>query len=90
VNTKYNIRTVKVAVIPEGDCLFSERVTLVEIHDESGGEFLRVTQQSMSEDIEKQQILIEEEEWPTLRVAIDQMIGEIKKNKPKETPCEDA
>lgn len=85
MTTKYHIRTMKVAVIPEGDPLFSERVTTVGIYDEAAGEFLKVTQQSMSEDIEKQQILIEEEEWPTLKMAIDQMIGEIKKNKPKES-----
>ena len=85
MTTEYIVRPLKIAVAPKGDPIFSERVTTIEIVDESAGEHLKVTQQSMHPDIERQQIFIEEDEWPALRIAIDQMVSEIKKNKPKES-----
>lgn len=67
------IRTTQIHVVPPGEPLYSEMATTVSVTDESGGEFVEV-EQSGRGDLGK--IMIEPNEWPALRDAIDQMIGE--------------
>ena len=62
----YVERVTKVVVNRIGDALFEEWSTSIEIDDESGGEFLVVSQ-----DCGK--IKIDAEEWPAIRKAIDRM-----------------
>ena len=70
-------RITKVTVIPEGEPLFSEMATEVEIVDEAGGEFIKVSQcHSRVGDDARGEICIAPEEWPTLKLAIDEMIRE--------------
>lgn len=61
-----------------GEPIFSEMATHVEIEDEASGEFIVVTQEGGSED--KEGIHIAPAEWPAIRAAIDQMMGEIAKH----------
>lgn len=68
-------RTVAVVVAPKGDHLFSEMSTRIEIVDEAAGEFLQVSQKTGRPDGERM-ILVDPDEWPALRQAIDKMIGE--------------
>lgn len=72
--TKYETRVTRLAVLPAGEKLFSETCTEVRITDESGGEFVEVTQDKGS--LENGMIQINSDEWPSLRDAIDQMIKE--------------
>jgi hypothetical protein len=69
-------RTTKVTVLPKGEPLFHEGATEIEIIDEAGGEFLRVSQCS---DAHEGKIHIDMHEWPTLKAAIDKMIKECRK-----------
>ena len=69
----YEMRVTRVVVLPQGQELFSEQATIVEIDDENGGEFLKVSQQTGTETSEC--IGIDHEEWPFIRQTIDAMIG---------------
>jgi len=64
-------RIVKVMVAPEGANLFDLGVFFFEIDDESGGEYVKVTQNVAHGDSE---IAIEPKEWPQLRAAIDDVM----------------
>lgn len=76
--TEYETRWIKMAVVPKGEHLFSEYATDVEIVDEAAGEFLRVSQCRAND---AGHILIDVDEWPALRNAIDIMIKECRGDK---------
>lgn len=61
-------RTIKLAVLPSTEPIFSERCFTVEIDDEAAGEFVVLKQNGQS-------VGISPDEWPMLRTAINQMIG---------------
>jgi hypothetical protein len=66
----YETRTTKVVIVPEGEPLFNQEATEIEIVDEAAGEFVEVRQCSDAYD---GKIGITVEEWPTIRKAIDQI-----------------
>lgn len=68
---KYETRTTRITVAPEGEPTFSEMATHIEIDDEAAGEFVSVTQPGGAGGIK-----ICPQEWPAIREAIDKMIGE--------------
>lgn len=70
--TKFSTRIVKLIVLPEGDPVFSERATTVEIVDEAAGEFVTVMQ-----DVDGRQMTIRLDcnEWPAIRQAIDTIVS---------------
>ena len=70
--TEYVTRTTQFIVAPKGHNTFSEDATTITITDDAGGEFVVVEQNTA--DYGK--IAINPEEWPVLRAAIDQLIGE--------------
>lgn len=45
----YHTRTIAIMVKPEGDPTFSEMATIIQIEDESGGEFVVVSQHGTPE-----------------------------------------
>ena len=65
-------RTTAVTVLPEGEPIFSEMATTVSIDDLAGGEFVEVEQASGAQP---GKIIINPEEWPELREAINRMIN---------------
>lgn len=75
----YETRVTQVAVCPTGEPLYSEMLTAVEIATESGGEYVNVTQHGPGA---AGKIAIMPEEWPTLRAAIDDMIGLCRSEQP--------
>jgi len=81
--TTYETRTLKIAVLPKGEPLFSEEATTVEIMDEAAGEFLEIKQQSDRTENVSQAILVNDYEWPALRAAIDRMIKECRQHDDK-------
>ena len=60
-------RTIKWALVPPNEPLFSERVTEIEIQDEGGGEFVAIRQHH--EGYVK--VAFDTEEWQSIRAAID-------------------
>jgi hypothetical protein len=69
----YETRTLKIAVMPENEPIFSDGVTEVQIADEAGGEFVEVSQ---CNDDNVGKIQIDPIEWPHIREAINKMIKE--------------
>ena len=69
----YETRTTKITVLPKGEPVFHEGATEIAIVDEAGGEYLEVSQCSLSHE---GKIIIDRVEWPTLKAAIDRMIKE--------------
>lgn len=67
----YEARLTGVVVLPEGESIFADSATTIKLEDESGGEFVVVSQQCG--DYGK--IGIEAANWPAIRDAIDLMIG---------------
>jgi len=70
---KYEIRTTGLIVAPEGTPIYHAMATEIRIMDESCGEFVSVRQ--LREDAAGE-LRIEPAEWPTLREAIELMVGE--------------
>jgi hypothetical protein len=63
-------------VHPAGEAtILSEMVTMISIEDEGGGEFVKAEQANTGS------ILINPDEWPELREAIDRMITECRSEK---------
>lgn len=71
----YATRIISMAILPEGQPLFSEMATKVSIVDQAAGEYVEVEQHGRT-DIGK--ICISPDEWPKLKRAIDTMIAECK------------
>jgi hypothetical protein len=69
----YEIRATKLIVAPEGEQVYSEMCTSVEIKDEAAGEFVLVSQTGRTDFGE---VAISPEEWPKIRDAIDRMISQ--------------
>jgi hypothetical protein len=67
-------RVTRLTVVPPGDPLFSEMATHVEIEDDAGGEFVAVRQ--CNDNSKPGEVLIDADEWPAIRDAIDRMISE--------------
>lgn len=75
---KYITRITRLTVLPEKEPIFSEAATHIEIDDASGGEYIKVTQESGNADAGKS-VLINDDEWPAIRDAIETMFAEIRK-----------
>ena len=65
----YITRPIKWIVLPEGEPVFCEQATTIEITDESGGEFVTVSQQR--DEPNAQTIKIDRDDWPLIRNAIE-------------------
>jgi hypothetical protein len=68
----YGIYKLGIIVKPEGEPIYSEMATNITIDDASGGVFVCITQNT--EDSGK--ILINPNEWPVIKAAIDEMFVE--------------
>lgn len=55
-------------ILPEGEAIFHERATVITVEDEAAGEFLKVHQHHVNDG---GTILIDPDEWPILKQAID-------------------
>ena len=66
-------RITSLIVLPEGEPIFSELATIVRIEDESGGEYIIVSQDSVPG---RGNVAINPEEWPDIRDAIERMMKE--------------
>lgn len=74
--TDYKIRTTQITVHPaDNPTILSEMATTVSIDDEGGGEYVRAEQTNTGA------ILINPDEWPAIREAIDRMVSECRGEK---------
>lgn len=74
----YEKRVVSVVVNKAGQPLYSETATTIEIVDEGGGEFIRISQEGGHTDFLKF-LTVDPDEWPTLRQSISEMIDGCRK-----------
>lgn len=73
---KYETRATKIVVVPEGEPIFGDLATSIEIQAESECyEFLVIKQNLIAEGIR-----IDPQEWPVIRAAIDEMIGRCRRD----------
>ena len=68
----YETRVTCMTVLPDGEPIFSEAATRIEIVDEAAGEYVVVSQCGDNEG----KVQIEPDNWPEIRIAIDAMIKE--------------
>lgn len=73
-NEKTEVRIIKILVAPKGEPQFHEMATSIEIDDECGGEFVRITQNLPH--AKEGQICIDPDEWAVLRDAVGYMVGQ--------------
>lgn len=74
MSAEYEKRTLKIGILMKGQPIFHDSITEIEIVDEAGGEFLKVTQHK--DDEQCGSIFIDPSEWKMLKQAIDEMIKE--------------
>ena len=72
--TNYETRITQFTVLPAGEPIFSERATVITIEDEAAGEYVTLTQHHGGEE---PKILIEADDWPLIRQAVETMLAEI-------------
>lgn len=70
---RYDVRIIKIAVIPKGEPLFSEMSTYIAIEDEAAGEFVKISQEGGHTDMAKS-IIVSPNEWGSIKAAIDFMV----------------
>ena len=69
----YEIRTTALSVCRKSEGRLSDHTTEIRITDDGAGEFVEVQQLASTVN---GQIGISREEWPSLREAIDRLLGE--------------
>lgn len=72
--SQYHVITTRLTVVPEGEPIYSEMATHIEMQDEAAGAFVELVQIGQIGDEGRSVIRIDLEEWPAIRGAIDQMI----------------
>jgi hypothetical protein len=72
---EYETRTIKVLVGVKGEPSYNELGFVIEITDEGGGGFVEV-----SPTTEPGKIRIDSASWPTLRDAIERLLGECRED----------
>ena len=77
---EYETRVTKVVVLPKGEPLFSEQATTIEIQDEAGGEFVKVSQEGGHTDYAKH-ICFSHQDWEAIKPEIDRMLTECRDDK---------
>jgi hypothetical protein len=70
----YIIRTTAITVTPPNAPLYDPHCTKIEITDDSGGEYLTITQVGIDPG---DPIKIDQDEWPAIQQAISQLISTI-------------
>lgn len=71
--SKFITRTTRLTVLPQGEPIFSEMATHIEIEDEAAGEFITISQ--CRDDTDKEQkICIDPEEWPAIKAAVESLM----------------
>lgn len=84
--TQYHTRTTRLTVLPEGEPIFSERATHIEIDDEAAGEFVKVTQQRDKSTQGCDTLTFDPDEWPEVKSAVDTMMRYIEMEKKEVMP----
>ena len=75
---EYEERVISVIVVRKGDPIFVENTTTIAIVDEAGGEFIKISQCTDSED---QELRFDTDEWPVVRDAASKMADRCRKEK---------
>lgn len=77
---KYITRTTKMTILPEGDPIFSELATHIEVAQEAVGDsFLKITQDS-DDPVYEGSVCIDCDNWPAIKSTIETMLEDIIKH----------
>ena len=80
----YILRVTRIHVVPEGEAIFAQQATAVEIVDEAGGEFIKMTQVHDDPAHNGSILINNESEWNAISAAVADLFHEIAKNQPKQ------
>jgi hypothetical protein len=85
MSTKYETRPVKWIHGPAGEPTFSEMQKSISIEDEAGGEYIKVEGNHDDPTHAVGSVLIDPDEWPSLKAAIDNAVKQCRNydHKPK-------
>ena len=72
--SQYHVITTRLTVVPEGEPIFSEMATHIEMQDEAAGAFVELVQIGKIGEAGRNVVRIDAGEWPAIRGAIDQML----------------
>jgi len=72
------IRVTRLTVAPEGEPIFSECATHIEIDDEAAGEYIKIRQ--TTDHSEAGTILINREEWAGIKEAVETLMKELQES----------
>lgn len=72
---QYHVITTRLTVVPEGEPIYSEMATHIEMQDEAAGPFVELIQVGKINDAGRNVVRIDADEWPAIRGAIDQVLG---------------
>jgi hypothetical protein len=71
------IRITQLTILPKGKAIFDEESTQIEIEDEAAGEYVVIKQDY--EPKGEQRIMIDPDEWPEIRRAVNRIMKEIER-----------
>lgn len=74
----YETRILSVVVLPEGEAIFCEEATTIEIVDDAAGEYIVVSQERPMGEHKSGSIAFEPREWTQIRSAIDDMMAKLR------------
>ena len=80
---KHETRITRYTIAPEGEPIFSELATHVEIDDEAAGEFVVIKQEGGSSELEKR-VAFNEDEFAIVCAAARNLFRDIKKRSEKD------
>jgi len=72
--SQYHVITTRLTVVPDGEPIYSEMATHVEMQDEASGAFVELVQVGQIGEAGRNVVQIDADEWPAIRGAVDQMI----------------
>lgn len=73
----YKTRVTRLTISPIGHPIFSDQTTNLEIEDDAGGEYVKISQQSDYKDSHSQAFYLTPDEWPAVRDAVEILLNTI-------------
>lgn len=74
----YQTRVTRITITPQGEPMFSELATHIEVADEAAGEFIKITQLNAHGKDGQCVAINPGSEWAGVRAAVDRLMAEIK------------
>ena len=71
----FKIRVTRLTIAPEGEPIFSESVTHIDIEDEAAGEYIKLRQ--IHDQSQPGEVSIVPSDWPLIKEAVETLMKEL-------------